>query len=729
MGADFVQNVNLLINNIQMKVYQTSDIRNVALLGGARSGKTTLAEAMAFHGGVISRRGSVEDKSTISDYRDVELERQNSIYATAMYAEWKNSKINMIDCPGFDDFVGEIISSLRVTDAAVMVLNAQNGVEVGAEVQWRSVKRFNKPVIFAANQMDHEKANFDETVRQLKHFFGNGVTVIQYPTNASGSAFEGVIDVLHGKMVKFPVNGGAPVVSDIPDSEKDKAEELLNALIENAAENDESLMEKFFEEGTLSPDEIKKGLRLGIISRSVFPVLCCSAKTDQGVTSLMDFIQENCPAPNQMPFEKTTKGKELKCDSSEAMSAFVFKMNVEQHLGEVAMMKVYNGDLAVGMDVINAANGSKERISQLICVAGKNREQVEKACAGDIVGTIKLKSVFPQNTLNTPKNQDDVIAPTVYPEPKFRTAVKAKNSSDDEKLGQILNDIKKMDLTFLVEQSKELKQTIISGQGEQHLNINKWIIEKINKIEIEFFAPKIPYRETITKPAEAMYRHKKQSGGSGQFGEVHMLIEPYFEGMPNQTKYPIRDTQVYPLDWGGQLVFNNCIVGGAIDARFMPAILKGIMEKMEEGPLTGSYARDIVVNIYDGKMHPVDSNETAFKIAGRTAFREAFKNAGPRILEPIYDVDVFVPAENMGGVMTDLQGRRGIVMGMDSEGAYQIIHAKVPLAEMNKYSTSLSSITSGRASYGMKFFEYQQVPADVQSALLKAYEESQSDED
>ncbi len=712
-----------------MKVYQTSEIRNVALLGGARAGKTTLAEAMAFHGGVISRRGSVEDKNTVSDYRDVELERQNSIYATAMYAAWKNGKINMIDCPGFDDFVGEIVSALRVADTAVMVLNAQNGVEVGAEVQWRSVKRFNKPVVFVANQMDHEKANFDETLRQLKLYFGNGVTAIQYPTNAAGSAFEGVIDVLHGKMVKFPVNGGEPVVSDIPDSEKAKAEEMLNTLIENAAENDEALMEKFFEEGTLSPDEIKKGLRLGIISRSVFPVLCCSAKTDQGVTSLMDFIQENCPAPDQMPFEKTVDGKELKCSSTEPLSAFVFKMNVEPHLGEVAMMKIYNGEMTLGMDVVNAANGSKERISQLICVAGKNREQVEKACAGDIVGTIKLKSVFPQNTLNSAKNPDDTLAPTAYPEPKFRTAVRAKNSSDDEKLGQILNDIKKMDQTFLVEQSKELKQTIISGQGEQHLNINKWIIEKINKIEIEFFAPKIPYRETITKPSEAMYRHKKQSGGSGQFGEVHMLIEPYYEGMPNQTKYPIRDTQVYPLDWGGQLVFNNCIVGGAIDARFMPAILKGIMEKMEEGPLTGSYARDIVVNIYDGKMHPVDSNETAFKIAGRTAFREAFKNAGPRILEPIYDVDVFVPAENMGGVMTDLQGRRGIVMGMDSEGAYQIIHAKVPLAEMNKYSTSLSSITSGRASYGMKFAEYQQVPADVQSALLKAYEESQSDED
>jgi elongation factor G len=443
----------------------------------------------------------------------------------------------------------------------------------------------------------------------------------------------------------------------------------------------------------------------------------------------MDFIKDNCPVPNEAAFEKTKNGKVLGFDVKEAASAFVFKAAIEQHLGEVSFMKIYNGEFTEAMDAINPINGSKERISQLLCIAGKNREKIEKACAGDIVATIKLKNVYPQHTLNSTKNPEDVIEPTVFPEPKFRTAIKAKNSSDDEKLGAILNELRKTDLTLLVEQSKELKQTIVSGQGEQHLNINRWIIEKINKIEIEFISPKIPYRETITKSAESMYRHKKQSGGAGQFGEVHMLIEPYYEGMIPQNKYPIRGTESYDLPWGGKLIFNNCIVGGAIDARFMPAILKGIMEKIEDGPLTGSYARDICVNIYDGKMHPVDSNEMAFKLAGRNAFKDAFKNAGPRILEPIYDVEVFVPSENMGSVMTDLQGRRAVVMGMDSEGNFQKIRAKVPLAEMNKYSTSLSSVTSGRASYGMKFAEYQQVPSDVQSALLKAYEESQTDED
>ncbi|MBO4739172.1 MAG: elongation factor G [Bacteroidales bacterium] len=712
-----------------MKVYQTNDIRNVALLGGSRAGKTTLAEAMLFHGGVISRRGSVEDKNTVSDYRDIELERQNSIYSTVLYAEHNGIKINMIDCPGFDDFVGEVVGALRVADASLMVVNAQNGVEVGTEIQWRWAKKAEKPLVFVVNQLDHDKANFDETFRQLKEEFGNSVTLIQYPVNA-GAGFDAVIDLLQMKMLKFPANGGKTIVEDIPASEADKAAQLQATLIENAAENEEALMEKYLEGETLSEEEIIKGLKLGIRDRGIFPVVCCAAKTDQGVEKLMDFIKNNCPAPNEVAHPvKLTSGKELNCNAAEPFSAFVFKTAIEQHLGEVSFFKVYAGELTEAMDVVNAANASKERISQILCVAGKNREKVEKVVAGDIAATIKLKSVFSQNTLNSVKNPTDTIEPTEYPEPKFRTAVKAKNNTEDEKLGALLNEIKKTDLTFLMEQSKELKQTIISGQGEQHLNIIKWIIEKLNKIEIEYYAPKIPYRETITKSAEAMYRHKKQSGGAGQFGEVHMLIEPYYDGMPNQTKYPIRGTETHDLPWGGKLIFNNCIVGGAIDARFMPAILKGIMEKMEEGPLTGSYARDIVVNIYDGKMHPVDSNEMAFKLAGRNAFKDAFKNAGPRILEPIYDVEVFVPSESMGGVMTDLQGRRGIVMGMDSEGKFQKLRAKVPLAEMNKYSTSLSSLTSGRASYGMKFSEYQQVPADVQSALLKAYEESQTDED
>ena len=709
-----------------MKVYQTKEIRNIALIGGNRTGKTTLAETMAFHGGVIGRRGTIDDKNTISDYREIELERQQSIFSTVMYSEYAGCKINMIDCPGFDDFVGEAIGALRVADTALMVINAQNGVDVGAEIQWRWTKKMNAPVFFVVNQLDHEKANFDETLRQLKHYFGGSVMPFQYPVNA-GVGFDSVIDLLQMKLLKFPVGGGKTIVEEIPADEKDKAEGMHNALIEAAAENDEKLMEKFFEEGTLTEAEMAQGLKLGVINRGTFPVICIATKNDQGVTRLMDILKSSAPAPDEMPGVKTESGKTFACKASDPPIAYVFKTAIEQHLGEVSFMKIYGGEISEAMDMVNSVSNSKERLSQLFCIAGKTREKIEKAVAGDIIATIKLKGTQTGQTLV--KSGDEVIIPTEYPEPKFRTAVRAKSNTDDEKLGAVLNEFKKTDQTFLGEQSKELKQIIISGQGEQHLNIIKWMIEKLNKIEIEFYAPKIPYRETITKSAEAMYRHKKQSGGAGQFGEVHMLIEAYYEGMPNQTKYPVRGTDTYDLPWGGKLIFNTCIVGGAIDARFMPAILKGINEKMEEGPLTGSYARDIVINIYDGKMHPVDSNEMAFKLAGRNAFREAFKNAGPKILEPIYDVEIFVPSERMGDVMTDLQGRRGVVMGMDSEGEFQKIRAKVPLAEMNKYSTTLSSITSGRASYGMKFSEYQQVPADVQNEIIKKYEEENKEED
>jgi len=456
----------------------------------------------------------------------------------------------------------------------------------------------------------------------------------------------------------------------------------------------------------------------------MFPILCINAKQNMGVNRLLDFITKNVPAPNEMPAAKTKDGKEIVCDPKAPTSLFVFKTAIEAHLGEVSYFKVYAGEVTESMDMLNGETASRERVSQLMVTAGKNREKVSSIVAGDIGATIKLKSTHTNTTLNSGKNSSVVIEKIAYPEPKFRVAVKALKTGDDEKLGGILNIIHKADQTVLVAYSRELKQLILQGQGELHLNIVKWQLEKQEGIPVEYIAPKIPYRETITKSAKAMYRHKKQSGGSGQFGEVHMLIEPYTENMADQTEFPIRGREEVKLDWGGKLIMNTCIVGGTIDARFMPAIMKGLMEKMEDGPLTGSYARDIVVNVYDGKMHPVDSNEISFKLASRHAFREAFKNAGPRIMEPIYNVEVLVPEERMGDVMTDLQGRRAIIMGMDSEGTYQKIKARVPLAEMNRYSTSLSSITSGRAMYSMKYAEYAQVPSDIQEKLLKEYEES-----
>lgn len=711
-----------------MKVYKTNELRNIALIGGAKSGKTTLSEAILFEGGVITRRGTIEDKNTVSDYRSIELERQNSVASTVMYAEHKGHKINLIDAPGFDDFIGEVVAALNVADTAFMVVNGQNGVEVGTEINFRQTKATNAPVVFLVNHLEHEKSSFEETLRQLKTQFGNSVTALQYPLN-EGQGFNAIIDVLQQKMLKYPNGGGKAEVLDIPADHKDKAEEMLNSLIETAAENDENLMESFFENGTLTAEELKKGLKLGIMNRGMFPVLCVAAKPNFGVDALLDFVVNYIPAPDEMPGRTTTEGKTLKCNPADAASALIFKTSVEEHLGEISFFKIFGGEVTEAMDMVNGINSSKERIPQLFAVADKKREKLEKAVAGDIAATIKLKSARTNHTLNSPKNANDVISPIDFPAPKITMAVKAKNTSDDEKLGAALTELQKVDPTITVEYSKELKQIIMRGQGELHLNIAKWHIENIEKIGIEYYAPRIPYRETITKNAKSMYRHKKQSGGSGQFGEVHMLIQPWSEGMANQTEFPIRGTDSYDLSWGGKLVFNNCIVGGSIDARFMPAILKGIMEKIEEGPLTGSYARDIVVNVYDGKMHPVDSNELAFKLAGRNAFKEAFKNAGPKILEPIYDVEVMVPSDRMGDIMTDLQGRRAIIMGMDSEGNYQIVKAKVPLAEMNRYSTALSSITSGSGTYSLKFAEYAQVPGDVQTALLKAYEEQEKEDE
>ncbi len=706
-----------------MKIYQTNDIRNIALVGGAKSGKTTLAEAMLFEGGVINRRGTIEDKNTISDYREIELERQNSIFSTVLYSEFEGKKINIIDVPGFDDFVGEVYASLKVADTAVIVVNSTTGVEVGTEMAWRQTTKNKVPVIFALNHLEHEQSNFDETIRQLKAQFGQSVAILQYPVS-TGASFNEVIDLVKMKLLRFEQGTGKTQELDIPENEKDKAEKLHAALLENLAESDEVLMETYFDKGTLNEEEIQKGLKLGIINRSFYPVVCICAKHNMGINRLLNIIANYAPAPNEsLNIALTTTGDKLTCNNSTPASALVFKTSIESHLGEITFFKIYSGEITTGVDLINANTNAKERLNQLFVIAGKNRESVEKLHAGDIGATIKLKNTYTNNTLNSIKNQDIKIEPIVFPEPKFRVAVKAKNTADDEKLGTVLNEMRKVDQTLLVGYSKELKQLIVQGQGELHLNIAKWMIENINKIQIEYFTPKIPYRETITKSAKANYRHKKQSGGAGQFGEVYMMIEPYYEGMPNQTEFPIRGKDEIPLQWGGKLVFQNCIVGGAIDARFMPAILKGIMEKIEEGPLTGSYARDIVVSVYDGKMHPVDSNEISFKLAGRHAFREAFRNAGPKILEPIYDVEVICPEDKMGDVMTDLQGRRAVIMGMESEGTYQKIKAKVPLAEMNRYSTALSSLTSGRATYGLRFAEYSPVPPDVQTQLLKSYQD------
>ena len=711
-----------------MKEFKTNEIRNIALIGAAKSGKTTLAENMLFEGKVINRKGSTEEKNTVSDYRQIEMERQISVHATLMNTIINDRKINILDAPGFSDFSGDIVSCLSAADTAVLTVNAQSGVEATTENAWRHATRTNKPVVFFLNQLDHSNANFDNAIRSLKEYFGDKVTPIQYPV-ATGEDFNAVIDLILMKMLVFKNGNGAPEIQDIPAAEMSKAEELHSNLIEHAAEGDEALMEKFFEEMTLSEEDMEKGIRLGIINRDMFPVICGAAKRGVGVYRLCEFLINACPSPADAPAVKAENGTEFHNSNDDPTAVQIFKVTTEQNLGDVAWMRVYGGTLSKSQDLVNPRTGNKERISQLLSFRGKNREEVEKVNAGDIICTIKLKDGRVGDSLVDAKVAEAVFPPIPFPEPIFQIAIKAANSQEDEKLGGILNDMHKTDPTVIAGMSRELRQNILQCQGEYHLNTLKWYFDNVHKIAVELTSPKVPYRETITKSAKADYRHKKQSGGSGQFGEVHLWLAPYFEGYTDPEELAIRDKQEYELPWGGKLIFANCVVGGAIDARFMPAILKGINERLEQGPLTGSYARDIIVYVYDGKMHPVDSNEMAFKIAGRMAFSMAFKNAGPKIMEPIYDLDVRMPADLMGAVMTDLTGRRGIVMGMDSDHGYQTIHAKVPFAEMDRYSTSLSSLTSGRGTFTMKFAEYAQVPADVQQRLLKEYEESQKEEE
>ena len=719
-----------------MRVYKTNEIKNIALLGSAGSGKTTLAESMLFGAGIIKRRGTVEAKNTVCDYFPVEQEYGYSVFPTVFHVEWNNKKLNIIDCPGSDDFVGGAITALNVTDQAVILINGQYGPEVGTQNNFRYTEKLKKPVIFLVNQLDSDKCDFDNVMNSMREIYGPKCVQIQYPT-ATGANFNSIIDVLLMKKYSWKPEGGMPIIEDIPAEEMDKAMELHKALVEAAAENDETLMEKFFETETLTEDEMREGIRKGLVARSIFPVFCVCAGKDMGVRRLMEFLGNVVPFVSEMPKIHNARGEEVTPDSNGPESVYFFKTGVEPHIGEVSYFKVMSGAIKVGDDLTNADRGSKERIGQLFACAGANRIPVEQVNAGDIGCTVKLKDVKTGNTLNG-KSVEQHFDFIKYPNPKYMRAIEAVNSQDTEKLMAALLKMRQEDPTWLVEQSKELRQTIVKGQGEFHLRTLKWRLENNEKLQTVFKEARIPYRETITKQAKAEYRHKKQSGGAGQFGEVHLIVEPYAEGMPDPTMYKfngqefkmnIKGKEEKTLPWGGKLVFINSVVGGAIDTRFMPAILKGIMDCMERGPLTGSYARDVRVVVYDGKMHPVDSNELSFTLAARHAFSDAFKIAGPKILEPIYDLEVYVPGDYMGDVMSDLQGRRAMIMGMDSEAGYQKLQAKIPLKELASYSISLSSLTGGRASFTTKFSSYELVPNELQQTLIAEHEAEVKDED
>ncbi len=717
-----------------MKVYQTNEIKNIALLGNDGSGKTTLTESLLYEAGIIKRRGRITQHNTVSDYFPVEHEYGYSVFSTVFHVEWNGKKLNIIDCPGSDDFVGAAMTALNVTDTAVLLLKGANGVEVGTQNHFRYTEKLGKPVIFLVNQLDDENTDYDRILEQLTEIYGPKVVPIQYPLS-TGPDFNSLIDVLLMKKYSWGPEGGAPTIEEIPADQMEKAMEMHKTLVEAAAEHDEALMEKFFESETLTEDEMREGIRKGLASRGMFPVFCVCAGKDMGVRRLMEFLGNVVPFVDEMPKVFNTRGEEITPDSNGPASLFFFKTAVEPHIGEVQYFKVMSGKVHEGDDLTNADRGSKERMAQLFCCAGATRIKVEELVAGDIGCTVKLKDVKTGNTLNG-KDCENRFNFIKYPNSKYSRAIRAVNEAETEKMMNVLQRMREEDPTWQIEQSKELKQILVHGQGEFHLRTLKWRMENNEKIQIIFDEPKVPYRETITKAARADYRHKKQSGGAGQFGEVHLIVEPYYEGMPDPEVYrfggqeyrvAVKGKEEIDLEWGGKLVFINSVVGGAIDARFMPAILKGIMQRMEQGPLTGCYARDVRVIVYDGKMHPVDSNELSFMLAGRQAFAQAFREAGPKILEPIYDVEVFVPSDKLGDVMSDLQGRRAMIMGMTSEAGYEKLTAKAPLKEMSSYCTSLSSLTGGRASFIMKFASYELVPADVQQKLIKEHEAEEAE--
>ena len=708
-----------------MKVYNSHDIKNIALLGNDGSGKTTLTETLLFHAGAIKRRGRITMKNTVSDYFPVEQEYGYSVFSTAFHVEWKGKKLNIIDCPGSDDFVGSAITALNVTDTAVLLLNGNFGPEVGTQNHFRYTEKLGKPVIFLVNQLDSENCDYDQILDDLQNIYGSKVVPVQYPLQA-GPDFNSIIDVILMKKLTWGPDGGDYTLEDIPASEYDKAEEMHKALVEAAAENDENLMEKFFETEHLTEDEMREGIRKGMVTRSIFPVFCVCAGKDMGVGRLMEFLGNVVPFVDEMPKVHNTRGVEVPPVEDAPTSVYFFKTGVEPHIGEVQYFKVMSGILREGDELTNADRGSKERMAQLFVCSGAQREKVTQLSAGDIGCTVKLKDVRTGNTLNS-KDCEHRFNFIKYPNAKYTRAIRAVNEAETEKMMVALTRMRQEDPTWVVEQSKELRQILVHGQGEFHLRTLKWRLENLDKIQVEFYEQRIPYRETITRAARADYRHKKQSGGAGQFGEVHLIVEPYYDGMPDPTVFKfgnqeirvnIKSKEEVDLEWGGKLVFINSVVGGAIDTRFMPAILKGVMSRMEQGPLTGSYARDVRVIVYDGKMHPVDSNELSFMLAGRNAFSQAFRDAAPKILEPIYDVEVFVPSDKMGDVMSDLQGRRGMIIGMQSENGYEKLTAKVPLKEMSTYSTALSSLTGGRASFIMKFASFELVPGEIQQKLV-----------
>ena len=681
-----------------MKDFQTAQIRNIGLGGHGSSGKTILSEALLFNLKEISRIGSIEQGSTISDYNEDEINRQISLNTALMHGVWREHKINILDTPGYSDFFGEVVGAMRVVDTEFIVVSAASGVEVGTEQVWNEAKKQKVPRFFIINKLDRENLNFDQVYEGLVESFGHQVVLAQFPVE-TGPNFDSIIDLFRMKMLKFAKDGsGNFTEEDIPAGLADKAEELHLKLIEAVAESDDSLMEKYFDAGELTEEEFRSGFRKAVADDAVFPVFCASATSNVGVKRLLDIIVNFCPSPAERGEVEGLDGKSRKVDANEPMSAFIFKTLAEMHMGELSYFKVFSGVIKTGDDVINATTGNMERIGQMFILNGKNKKNVDHLRAGDIGTVVKLKSTHTGDTLCDKSNP--IVYPKIdFPEPLIRTAIKPKAKGDEDKISNGLHTLHEEDPTFVYKQDSELRQTIVSGQGEMHLAIILQRLKQRFGVEVEEEEPRIPYRETIKKKAEAQGKFKKQSGGRGQYGDCHLRLEP--------------------MARGEKFEFVDAIVGGVIPGKFIPAVEKGVIETMEKGVLAGYPVVDVKVTVFDGSYHSVDSSEMAFKVAASMAFKKAFEQANPVMLEPIYNIEVRVPDEYMGDVMGDISSRRGKIMGMDSDGRFQVINAQVPLAELYRYSTTLRSITQGRGIHKRSFSHYEEVPSDLVHKIIE----------
>jgi len=695
-----------------LKEFGAESIRNIALVGHGGSGKTSLSEIFLYTAGEINRIGTIAEGNTTSDYTPNEIEKQISISTSLLHLEWNNTKINILDTPGYSDFVGNVKAAMRVVDIGVVVLKAVEGVEVGTENAVKFGEEYQLPMSIIINKVDSEHSKFENIVSQAKERVSHNAVVITFPAN-EGLSFDTVIDVVTMKAYKFGASGSKKVdIYNIPEELKNVAEAYRLELIEKVAETTEELMNKYFEEGNLSNEDLEKGLKEAITKRNISPIFAISSTKGVGINNFLDFTSKYFPSPLDRGGEEVTLKENnqkilLKPDANGEPVLFVFKTVSEQHVGELSLFKVFSGTAQAGLDLINQTNGKTERLSQLSILNGHNRQDVSKILAGDIGAVVKLKDTHTNNTL-TSKNFSVIIKSIEFPEPVINSAIIPKAKGDEDKIASGLHTLHEEDPSFSVKFDPEISQTIISGQGELQLSLAVKRLKERYGVEVDMAEPKIPYRETIKGRVEdAEYKHKKQSGGRGQYGHVHFKMEP--------------------LPRGKGFEFVDAIVGGVVPGRFIPAVEKGIIETMQKGVISGNPVVDVKVTLFDGTFHDVDSDEMSFKIAASQCFKKGMLESKPCLLEPIYIVEVTVPEEYMGDVMGDISSRRGKILGMDSDGHFQIIKAQVPLAELYKYSSSLRSLTAGRGVHKRHFSHYEEVPKEVEQKIIEEYNKSREE--